>query len=246
MTEWNNTWQLNFNSDKCEVMRITHQKDFSLPDYNLSGKKLKVVNEFKDLGVIMTSNLSWSNQVASSVKKANRILGLIKRTVGSFTSTSTFTTLYKSLVRPLLEYAAPVWSPHLVKDIQALEAVQRRASRLALKQRRGEMPYEDRCELLKWNTLEKRREFLSLVECYKTVFGLNGISFAEVFEYKQYRATRTNHAYTLYPKRPRINCFKHSFFVRIISLWNNLPRSVVEVYNIKNFKNNLKLHMKLH
>ena len=65
--------------------------------------------------------------------------------------------------------------------IQALEAVQRRASRLALKQRRGEMPYEDRCELLKWNTLEKRREFLSLVECYKTVFGLNGISFAEVY-----------------------------------------------------------------
>jgi hypothetical protein len=74
-------------------MRITHQKDFSLPDYNLSRKKLKVVNEFKDLGVIMTSNLSWSNQVAFSVKKANRILGLIKRTVGSFTPTSTFTTL---------------------------------------------------------------------------------------------------------------------------------------------------------
>ena len=98
------------------------------PDCTLSGKKLKVVNEFKDLGVIMTSNLSWSNQVASSVKKANRILGLIKRTVGSFTPTSTFTTLYKSLVRPLLEYAAPVCSPHLVKDIQALEAVQRRAS----------------------------------------------------------------------------------------------------------------------
>ena len=155
MTKWTNTWQLNFNSDKCEVMRITHQKDFSLPDYNLSGKKLKVVNEFKDLGVIMTSNLSWSNQVASSVKKANRILGLIKRMVGSFTPTSTFTTLYKSLVRPLLVYAAPVWSPHLVKDIQALEAVQRRASRPALKQRRGEMPYKDRCELLKWNTLEK-------------------------------------------------------------------------------------------
>ena len=118
-----------------------------------------------------------------------------------------------------------VWSPHLVKDIQALEAVQRRASRLALKQRRGEMSYEDRCKILKWNTLEKRREFLSLVECYKTVFGLNGISFEEVFEYKQYRATRTNHTYTLYPKRPRINCFKYSFFVRIISLWNNLPRS---------------------
>jgi hypothetical protein len=105
---------------------------------------------------------------------------------------------YMMVYGPLLEYAAPVWSPHLVKDIQALEAVQRWASRLALKQRRGEMSYEDRCKILKWNTLEKRREFLSLVECYKTVFGLNGISFEEVFEYKQYRATRTNHAYILF------------------------------------------------
>ena len=50
-----------------------------------------------------------------------------------------FSQLYKSLVRPILEYAAPVWSPYLIKDIAALEKVQRRASRLALRQKRGEM-----------------------------------------------------------------------------------------------------------
>ena len=58
--------------------------------------------------------------------------------------------LYKSLVGQFWNnYAAPVWCPYLAKDIHALESVQRRASRLALNQRKGDMPYEDRCQLLK-------------------------------------------------------------------------------------------------
>jgi hypothetical protein len=116
-----------------------------------------------------------------------------------------------------------------IKVIQALESVQTRASRLALKQKRGEMSYEDRCRTLKWDILEKRREFLSLIGCYKTVFGLNGMTFTDVLEYKQYYATRTNHTHTLCPKLPKIYCFKYSFFIRIITSWNNLPSLVVEV-----------------
>jgi hypothetical protein len=246
MSEWTNLWQLSFNLDKCVVMRITHHKDKSIPEYYLSDKKLKVANEFKDLGVIVSSDLSWSNQVASTVKKANRIVGLIKRTIG-FSSTSIFSTLYKSLVRPVLEYAAPVWSPYLVKDVKALERVQRRASRIALKQKRGEMPYNERCKLLKWDTLEKRRKFLSLVECYKIVFELNGgITFSEVLEYRHSKRTRSNHQYTLYPKLPKINCYKYSLFVRIISDWNSLPCSVVEVNNIREFKRELKSNMDMY
>ena len=88
-----------------------------------------------------------------------------------------FRSSYKSLVGPILEYAALVWSPYLIKVIVALEKAQRRASRLTLRQKRGEMSYEQRCNLLKWQTLERRREFLSLVECYKVVFGIEHLSF---------------------------------------------------------------------
>jgi hypothetical protein len=67
------------------------------------------------------------------------------------------------------------------------------------------------------------------------------MTFTDVLEYKQYYATRT-HTHALYPKLPKIYCFKYSFFVRIITSWNNLPSLVVEVDIIKIFKNSLKLH----
>ena len=128
-------------------MRITHSKDLSLPEYYLSDKKLEVTDKFKDLGIMMTHNLAWSSHVYTIASKANQMLGLDKRTVGS-SNLATFTLLYKALVRPILEYSAPVWSPHLSKDIKALESVQRRASQIALQQKQGEMSYPDRCDLL--------------------------------------------------------------------------------------------------
>ena len=85
MSEWTKIWQLSFNPGKFEVMRITHLKDHTVPEYYLLGQKIKVVNKFKDLGVIMTSN------------KANPILGLIRRTVIPMDS-NIFSILYKSLV----------------------------------------------------------------------------------------------------------------------------------------------------
>ena len=121
---------------------------------------------------MVSSDLSWSEHVIVTVNKTNEILGLVHRTVGS-SNPDAFSTLYKSLVRPVLEYAPPAWKPFLAKDALALERVQRRASRLALGQKRGEMEFENRLRKLKWPTLETRRLFLSLVECYKIVFGLN-------------------------------------------------------------------------
>ena len=61
----------------------------------------------------------------------------------------------ETLVRPFLEHAAPVWCPYLVKHILTLEKVQRRASRLALRQRRGDTEYEDRLKILTLAQLKK-------------------------------------------------------------------------------------------
>ena len=117
------------------LLRVTH----------LSNKELKSVRSCKDLGVYVSSDLSWSNHVDAIVNKANKVLGLLKRTVGN-NNREIFSMLYKSLVRPILEYTCPVWSPYLVKDKLAIEKVPRRASRIALGQKLCEMSYQ-------WRTL---------------------------------------------------------------------------------------------
>ena len=245
---WADRWQVTFNPTKCEIMRISHNRDKSSKRYQISGTVLRNVSHYKDLGVIMASDLKWSKHVEHIVHKANKVLGLLKRTVGG-KNKDIFSNLYKTLVRPILEYACPVWSPHLAKDIHEIEKVQRRASRIALNQRRQEMAYEERCKLLKWNSLVRRREFLSLVECYKIVFNLNGLNFSDYFELCRNTKTRSNHPYKIQTKLAKLNCYKHSFFVKIIKSWNDLPCNVIDYRdrpNVKKFKLRLKNHMNIY
>ena len=113
------------------------------------------------------------------------------------------------------------WDPCLVKDITSIEKIQRRTLRIALAQKPRDMPYEERCKMLNCNSLEHRTEYLSLTECYKIVFGLNGLDFNDYFEPCRSKMTRANHQYKIQTKSARVNCFKYSFFVRIIKPWNN-------------------------
>ena len=195
----------------------------------------------------MSSDLSWSNHVDAIVNKANKVVGLLKRTVGNKIK-EIFSMLYKSLVRLILEYACPVWSPYLVKDKLAIEKVQRRASRIALGQKLCEMSSEERCILLNWNTLQHRREYLSVVECYKTVFGLNGLDFYDYFEFCRSKNTRTNHApIQNTTKLAKVNSFKYSFFVRIVNDWNSLPNHLfTDEINVNKFKKGLETWMKIY
>ena len=82
------------------------------------------VLESKDLGIYVTSNLSWSLQVTKCANKANSVLGFVRRTVGP-KNPDLFSKLYKSLVRTILEYCSPAWSPHLKKDIVTLSVTRK-------------------------------------------------------------------------------------------------------------------------
>ena len=241
---WSANWQLNFNTEKCEVMRITKKTDHTRPSYTLTNKALNVVDETKDLGVNITSKLSWSLHVNQCVNKANRVLGFLKRTVGP-KNHQLFSKLYKTLVRPILEYCSPVWSPYLKKDIKALEKVQRRASRCALRNKGGhDISYEERLKILQWPTLEKRRDYLSLVECYKTIHSLNGLDPSMYFTFaSNFRQLRSNHCYKLKSVMAKLNSYKYSFFVRVIPIWNSLPEYVAEAESLMAFKERLRIHL---
>ena len=104
--------------------------------------QLNRVEEEKDLGALFSSTLKFSHHIKEIVHKANRLLGLIKRTF-EFLEPQMLHNLYTALIRPHLDYACVIWNPYQLGDIRVLEQVQRSATRancLPL----GHLPYNDR------------------------------------------------------------------------------------------------------
>ena len=111
---------------------------------------------------------------AKAVKKANAVLGMIKRNI-HFKSKDVIVKLYKSLVRPRLEYCIQAWSPYLKKDIDRLEKVQRRATRMI--EGYWDLSYEERLERTGLIPLEKRRVRGDLIEVFKMMKGFDHVDF---------------------------------------------------------------------
>ena len=139
----------NHNADKCESMQITHSRDKSLTTCNYTLRKpCKEVNSFTDLGVTITKDLSWGIRISMTIKQTKYLLqsnALLALLTQRFFPCCT-NLLYGQSWNTRFQSGALI----LPKDIHALfnECVQRRASRLALNQRKDEMSYEDRCQLL--------------------------------------------------------------------------------------------------
>ena len=162
METWANTWQMNFNTSKCAVMHVGHNNQHH--EYNMGGTILHETTEEKDLGVWIHKSLKVSKHCAEVTKKANRVLGMIKRNF-IYKDKSTVLRLYKSLVRPHLDYCMQAWNPHLRKDINLIEKVQHRATKLIPGMK--DLPYEKRLQLCNLMTLEDRRRRGDLIQTYK-------------------------------------------------------------------------------
>ena len=118
-----------FNPDKCQVLRVTRKRHPLYPQYTLHGKTHQFCSSAKYLGVTISADFRWNNHVDTVCNKANT-LDFICRNL-KINSTKLKTMAYFSLVRPLVEYVAPVWDPHTERNIHKLEMVQRHAARCA-------------------------------------------------------------------------------------------------------------------
>ena len=121
LTEWANTWQMQYNVDKCEIIHFggKNRKE----DYYLNGGSLGKGEVQCDLGVMVEQSLKVGILVQQAVRKANGMLAFIARGF-EFRSKNVLLQLYRALVKPHLEYCVQFWSPNLRKDILAIEGVQ--------------------------------------------------------------------------------------------------------------------------
>ena len=127
LVKWSDKWQmlLHFWKSKC---LHTGPGNIGM-NYEMGGTILSKTGKEKHLGVTMNANMKVSQQCRIAASKGNQVLGMIRRNI-TYKEKSLIVPLYKAIVRPHLEYFTQEWNPHLRKDIDMLEKIQRRATKL--------------------------------------------------------------------------------------------------------------------
>jgi ribonucleases P/MRP protein subunit RPP40 len=234
ISSWSKKWQMPFNANKCHSLHIGHNNP--KPEYYLSGEKIQSTNIERDLGVLIQDDLDQSQQVAKVVKKANQMLGLISRTYTN-KSRDNIIPLYKTLVRPHLEFAVQAWRPYKQKDIDNIESVQRRATRMVSEL--TDMDYPSRLKNTNLISLEMRRLRADLIEVFKIMKGFEGVNIDDFFVLQPTNKTR-GHPYKIAKKYARLDVRKYFFSNRVVNEWNNLSEEIVNSSSINEFKSKIQ------
>jgi hypothetical protein len=226
---WSKTWLLEFHPDKCVTVNYGKPQNHD-SSIKMNGLTLKEVKETKDLGVTFESSLSFNLHISTICNKANRVMGMIRRTF-TYLDKETFSLLFKGMVRPHLEYAVSVWSPHMKYQVIQIEQVQRRATKLipGLK----DLSYKERLTQLKLPCLAYRRMRGDLINTYKYLHSLYDCVQPK-FQLRE-TATRGN-SLKLYKPGCKSTIRSKFFANRVINLWNTLPDDTVNAKSVNSFK----------
>jgi len=212
LDKWSVKWGMSFNPSKCYVMSISPKKNKLDHFYSLLGVILAKVPNSTYLGLTISDDLEWESHIQGITTKASRMLGFLRRNLRSMA--------YLSLVRSKLEYACSSWDPHRTKDINAIEAIQRRAARFACNDYAKRSSVSDMLTKLGWLSLEERRENIRLLMLNKIVSEQIAIP-SEQYLTRGNSRTRCKNSNKFKVFSPKSDVFKYSFFPRTVIKWNN-------------------------
>ena len=215
------------------VISRKHHRDF--PPVFMSGHELDISSSFTQLGLSVSSNLSWKTHIHSTAKHVSQKLGFLSRARGFF-SPSQLLTIYKSQIRPSLEYCSHVWGGAPRSSLHLLDKVQSKAIRLI-----------NNPSLTKsLQSLSDHRLIADLSIFYRYFHGHCSMEIKSIIPdpLKHVRLTRSSsrsHPFQVILSNPRTLSHKSSFIPRTCKLWNTLPStSFPESYNLTCFKSNIK------
>ena len=182
----------------------------------------------------MSHNLSWSPCISRTVSKVNQVQSFFQRNL-SYCSRNLKVKCYQTYIRPIIDYAAVICrSPHTQSDIHIVEMIQQKAARFVFNDFSRFSSVNNMLEHLKWDTLEQRRNQLTLLMLYKIIHQLVEVPHQYILT-KAPASTRSGtskfiHLYS------RIDSYKFSFLPRAIRLRNSLPNRVTPSASFDIFK----------
>ena len=238
LDKWANKWQMAFNSTKCKSLHLGNNN--SKHQYSMGNTTLSQTTAERDLGVNIDDSLKFHKHTSAVVSKANQIMAVIRKSFEHLDRT-TIPLLYKTLIRPHLEYGNAIWGPHFTLDQKAVERVQRRATRIIPSIR--DLPYEERLRELDLPSLAYRRRRGDMIQTYKIINGIDRLDKSKLFTPSPSTTTR-GHRNKLYHPHAQKQVRRHSFSFRVLPDWNSLPPKVIESDTLNVFKRQLDDHWK--
>lgn len=231
---WSKMSGMSLNVEKC--FAVSFGQSFSTRNYNINGQPIPSKSIFCDLGMTVQSPIGFKPHVSNIVSQSFRKLAIINKV---FKSKNQFTLikLYKSFVRPCLEYASVIWSPYTQYLVDDIERVQRRFCRM-LPSLRG-LSYQVQLKSLRLLSLKGRRIRFQLITIYKMYNGISGLNFNDFFELLNESKTR-GHTARIRAKSSCHNYRLYFFTVSSVGLWNQLSQETVDSPSISSFKSRIK------
>jgi len=216
--KWTETWQLTISIKKCQTLQIGSRAllKYNQPNcrqYHIGSDNLPSVQSVVDLGVTVDRNIKFNEHIQKIVRKASTKCYLIRKCFIS-RHTPTLLQAFKTYVRPLLEYNSAVWSPHLLKDINIIENVQRRFT----KRLRGlyNMSYDERLSYLQLERLEARRIRTDVITAYKIIFHKTILNPRDFFSMTNCPIDTRGHPYKLLQPLCKCDTRKFCFASRVV------------------------------
>ena len=238
LVKWSEKWQMLFNFGKCKCLHTGHGN--LNVNYKMGDTVLGTTVKEKDLGVTISADMKVSEQCGIAASKGNQILGLIRRNI-TYKGKKLIIPLYKAIVRPHLEYCIQAWRPYRKKDIDTLERIQRRATKMIPELR--DLNYEERLKECGLTTLETRRLRGDHIEVFKILNWYENIDRNTFFSLKKDSRTR-GHEVKLVKDQCRLDIRKHSFSQRTINEWNKLSTDCVTASSVNMFKNKIDTYLR--
>ena len=238
LEQWSDSWLLRFNASKCKIMHLgatNTKEDYYMRDNHGQERKLEETVLEKDLGIYVSNTLKPTEHCHRAASKAMSALRILYNVFDSLNETN-FPVLYTTFVRPHLDYCLSAVGPYMVQDFQALEKVQRRATRLVSSIRH--LSYPERLAKLKLPKMRDRVLRGDLIETYKILTKKVDIDSEKLFVKHEDSKTRGHHL-KLRKKRSHLLLRSNFFCNRVLTSWNNLPESVILAETTNNFKKQL-------
>lgn len=242
LSTWSVSNELFFQPTKCVNLRISRKRNSPSRNYSLNGFSLEVVKAEKDLGVLISSDMTWKDHIIMVVAKANKMLGFLKRNCAGLVNREALLRLYHSLVRSHVCFCSQVWAPQsTVNTLFLVEGIQRRASRFIVG-KGSDLSYRDRLIKLRLLPLNYWLEYLDLVFFYKCLNSMVDFTFEfdHYFSFVQGRTRRANAAHCVKTNYARTSLFRDYFFNRITIIWNGIPEDIKVATTLCSFKRQLK------